>query len=174
MPMSDPISFTATILRFDKQGEKTGWSYISVPAHLAQELLPGNRKAFRVKGRLDDHSIRQVSLLPMGDGDFIMAFNAAMRKGTGKREGAMVAVVLEVDKSELEMPPDFAEWLEEDEDAKRYFYSIPKSHQHYWIKWLGSVKGEAARQNRLERAVAALARGWGFAEMLRAEKAARQ
>lgn len=171
--MPPTIRFQATLLKFDKQGEKTGWTYIHIPAHLAQELKPGNKKAFRVKGKLDGFTIQQVSLLPMGEGDFIMAFNAAMRKGTGKREGAMLDVQLQEDKSEIALPADFAECLEADTDAKAYFDSLPKSHQNYWIKWILSVKTPEARDARLIRATAALAKGWGFAEMLRAEKALR-
>jgi hypothetical protein len=171
--MPATIRFTATILKFDKQGEKTGWSYIHIPAHLAQELKPDFKKSFRVKGKLDGHAIKQVSLLPMGEGDFIMPFNATMRKGTGKREGAMLDVQLQEDKTEIALPADFAECLEIDAEAKAYFNSIPKSHQNYWIKWLDAVKTPEARDSRLMRATAALAKGWGFAEMLRAEKALR-
>jgi hypothetical protein len=171
--MANKIRFTATILKFGQQGEKTGWNYISVPAHLAQELKPGNKKSFRVKGKLDNYAIRQVSLLPMGEGDFIMAFNAAMRKGTGKREGAMIEVQLQEDQTDIEMPADFAECLQADEEARAFFNKLPKSHQHYWIKWIVSVKTPAARESRLMRAVTALAKGFGFAEMLRAEKAMR-
>jgi hypothetical protein len=167
------IRFTATILKFDKQGEKTGWSYLPVPADLAQQLKPGNKKSFRVKGTLDAYPFKSASLLPMGGGDFILPFNAAMRKGTGKREGAMLKVVMEADSPDLVMPEDFAAWLEEDEAAKAYFYALPKAHRHYWIKWIEAVKSPAGRQGRLARAVAALSRGWGFAEMLRAEKASR-
>ena len=51
------ISWTATIKKFDKQGEKTGWTYIEVPAELANKLQPGNKKGFRVKGRLDNYHL---------------------------------------------------------------------------------------------------------------------
>ena len=168
------IRFTATILKFDKQGEKTGWSYLHIPADLAEQLKPGNRKSFRVKGKLDSFPFKGASLLPMGGGDFILPFNAAMRKGTGKREGAMLTVTMELDNADLEMPKDFAAWLEEDEAAKAKFFALPKSHRHYWIKWLESVRSEEGRKNRLARAVVALSQGFGFAEMLRAEKAARR
>ena len=83
------VQFTTTIHRFEKQGEKTGWTYVEIPADLAGQLVPGNKKAFRVKGKLDNFSIKGVSLLPMGGGSFIMPLNAAMRKGIGKKAGAM-------------------------------------------------------------------------------------
>src|SRR5690606_33952339 len=105
------VRFTATIHKFEKQGEKTGWSYIEIPADLAQQLLPGNKKAFRVKGRLDQFKISGVSTIPMGGGNFIIAINAAMRKGTGKKHGAMLQVQLEIDKTPYELNPDFLECL---------------------------------------------------------------
>ena len=75
------ISFTATIQRFDKKGEKTGWSFIEISAAYAKKLKPDTKASFRVKGRLDQVTIKQIALIPMGDGKFIIPFNATMRKG---------------------------------------------------------------------------------------------
>ena len=77
------IKFAATILKFDKQGEKSGWTYIIIPSEMAQQLYPQNKKSFRVKGKLDAYAIEGVALIPMGEGDFIMALNAGMRKSIG-------------------------------------------------------------------------------------------
>src|SRR5262245_29926814 len=95
------VQLTTMMKRFSSQGEKTGWTYIEIPADLAQKLKPGNRKEFKVKGKIDKHVIDRVSLLPMGGGAFIMPVNAAMRKAIGKRHGAMVKVQLSEDKSEF-------------------------------------------------------------------------
>lgn len=80
------VEFIATIKKFDKQGEKTGWTYIEIPADFALQLNPENKKSFRVKGFLDDYSISGISLLPFGNGDFIMALNASIRKGLAKEK----------------------------------------------------------------------------------------
>ena len=37
------IKFTATILKFNEQGEKTGWTYIEIPADIAQQIKPNNK-----------------------------------------------------------------------------------------------------------------------------------
>jgi len=29
------VSFKALLLKFDKKGEKTGWTYFEIPAHIA-------------------------------------------------------------------------------------------------------------------------------------------
>ena len=34
------IQFTTTIHKFGVKGEKTGWTYIEIPADLAQQLKP--------------------------------------------------------------------------------------------------------------------------------------
>ena len=38
------VHFITTILKFDKQGEKTGWTYIEIPADIAEQLKPNNKK----------------------------------------------------------------------------------------------------------------------------------
>ncbi|HEY0432653.1 MAG TPA: DUF1905 domain-containing protein, partial [Chitinophagaceae bacterium] len=70
--MSAIIKYTTALKRFDRQGEKTGWTYIEVPAGLAARLKPGNKKEFKIKGKIDRHVLKRVSLLPMGGGMFIM------------------------------------------------------------------------------------------------------
>lgn len=86
------ISYTTTILQFNQQGEKTGWTYILVPAAMAEQLIAGNKKSFRVKGKLDEHPLKGVALIPMGGGDFILALNADLRKAISKRKGATIKV----------------------------------------------------------------------------------
>jgi len=100
------VVFNTTILKFKEQGEKTGWTYIVIPADVARKIKPGTKKSFRVKGKLDDYPIRQVALLPMGGGEFILPLNAGMRKGIGKRHGAMLRVALEEDNKPLTLDPD--------------------------------------------------------------------
>ena len=111
------IKFTTTILKFDEQGEKTGWTYILVPSALAQKLKPGNKKSFRVKGKLDNYSFKQVALLPMGEGDFIFAINATIRKKIKKFKGDVVNVVMEEDTAPVKFNKDLLDCLKEDKKA---------------------------------------------------------
>lgn len=164
------IQFTTTILKFGKQGEKTGWTYIEIPAGLAQQLKQGNKKEFKVKGKLNKHRISRVSLLPMGGGVFIMPLNAEMRKAIGKRQGAMLDVQLQEDKSEFVFNPDFMHCLNDDPSAKKFFEGLTGSHQRYFSKWIDSAKTEPTRIKRISMAVNALARNMGYGEMLRAAK----
>ena len=165
------IAFTATILQFEEQGDKTGWTYIEIPQEIADQLKPGNRQSFRVKGRLDSFAIEGVALLPMKGGGFIMPFNASMRQGTRKKKGAMVKAQLSVDNKPLSAPPAFLECLEDEPEAKKFFAAMRTSHRNYYIKWLGGVKTEAAVAKRIAQVINALSKGQDFVGMMRSLKA---
>jgi hypothetical protein len=164
------VQFTATIKRFGAQGEKTGWTYFEVPPDLVQQLKPGNRKEFKVKGKLDAHPIKRVSLLPMGGGLFIFVLNAALRKAIAKKHGAMVKVQLTEDKSEFVFNKDFIDCLNDEPTAKEFFQSLTGSHQRYFSKWIDDAKTELTKVKRITMAVNALAKKWGYPEMLRASQ----
>jgi hypothetical protein len=165
------VRFTATIHQFAQQGEKTGWSYIEIPIDIAQKLKPGNKKEFKVKGKLDSYIINRVSLIPMGGGKFIMAVNAQMRKAIGKRKGAMLKVQLEEDKSAFVFNHDFMDCLKDEPVAMNFFKTLPGSHQRYFSKWIDAAKMEPTKTKRIAQAVTALSKEHGYADMLRALKA---
>lgn len=164
------IQFTTTIHRFESKGEKTGWTYIEIPVDLAQQLKPGNKKSFRVKGMLDDFKIEGVALIPMGGGVFIMPLNADFRKGIKKRKGAMLKVKLSVDEKGFVFNKDFIDCLADEPSAKIFFESLTGSHQKYFSKWIDSAKTESTKVKRITMAVNALAKKMGYPEMIRASK----
>ena len=165
------VKFTATILQFGKQGEKTGWSYIEIPNSISGKLKPGYKKSFRVKGNLDQYSIEGIALLPMGGGGFIMALNAEMRKAIKKQKGAKVKVQLEVDDEfEFKLAPEFMECLEEEPAALSFFNSLTKGHQSYYIKWVLSAKTEQTKAKRMAEMITGLIKKQDFGTMLRSLK----
>ena len=161
------IEFTATIKRFKENAEKTGWTYIEVPAALATQLVPGNKKGFRVKGFLDAYAIEGISLLPMGGGNFILTLNATVRKKIRKGPGATLTVKLSVDKKPILPPKELMECLADEPAAMARFQGLPKAHQNYFTKWIGDAKTEPTKAKRIAASVNALAKGLGFVEAIR-------
>ena len=159
--------YNTVIRKFEKQGEKTGWTYIDIPADIAAQIKPGNKKSFRVKGKLDSFKIAGVALLPMGGGAFIMPLNGAMRKGIGKRQGAMLAIQLEEDKAPFQFNKDFLDCLADDPKAQEFFNTLAASHQRYFSKWIDEAKTEATQTKRMAQAVTALSQKKGYSEMIR-------
>ena len=162
------VQFNAVILRFDKQGEKTGWTYISIPKDIAESIKPGTKKSFRVKGKLDEHSISKTALLPMGDGDFILPLNATIRKAIHKKKGAMLNARLQEDKQPPLICKELLECLADSPLALKRFDALPHSHKLYYSKWIESAKTMQTKSKRIAMAVIAMERNMSYADMLRA------
>ena len=164
------ICFTAKLEKFGANGDKTGWTYFIISETISNKLKPGVRNGFRVKGTLDDFEIKQVSLLPVKAGKYMMPFNAAMRKATGKKAGDKISVEIEADDSEKKLSEDFLLCLADDPDAQQYFDSLPKSHQHYYSKWIEDAKTEPTKTKRIAIVVNGLARHMDYGAMLREQR----
>jgi len=161
------VKFTTVILKFNKKGEKTGWTYIDIPSDIAAKLKPCNKKSFRVKGKLDNYSFQKTAIMPMGNGDFILPLNSSIRKAIGKRNGAMLKAQIEEDKSEFILNPDFMACLKDDSSAFVFFRKQPGSHQRYFSKWIDTAKTDTTKAKRIAMAINALSKGKNFGQMLR-------
>jgi hypothetical protein len=162
--------FTAIIKKFDRQGEKTGWTYIEVPAALAKTMNSTDKKGFRVKGKIDNYDFSMIALLPMGGGDFIMALNATMRKAIKKQKGAAVQVQIMIDTNEIKPPGELLECLNDEPEAMQHFNSLTKGHQNYFTNWIKSAKTDPTKAKRIAATLNALNKKWDFGQMLRAMK----
>lgn len=161
------LQFTATIKRFKAQAEKTGWTYIEIPSDLAEQLVPGNKKGFRVKGFLDNCQIEGSSLLPMGGGNFILTLNASIRKKIRKNIGATLHVRIGLDTKPIVPPNELIECLADEPKALERYKELTKSHQNYFKQWIKQAKAEPTKAKRIAASVNALAAGVGFVEAVR-------
>ena len=162
------IHFKSEIERFEKMGDKTGWSYIFIPNAIADKIKPGCKVSFRVKGKIDNVEISGMATTPMGAGDFIIALKSELRKKLKKEAGANVEISLEDDKDfKIEMPEDLEICLSEEEHLIRNFLKQPKSHQNYYINWINQAKTEPTRTKRIVMTVKAMDKGQDFGAMIR-------
>lgn len=160
-------TFKTTLQKFGEKGEKTGWTYIEIPIDVTEAINSGQRTSFRVKGRLDTLVLSQVALLPMGDGGFIMAVNADMRRHIRKEAGASVQVELEVDDSPMPFSADLLACLDDTPDASTHFQTLSPGHQRYFSNWIDDAKTAETKEKRLTQAIRGLSMGMGFGEMIR-------
>lgn len=167
------VKFSAIIMKFGQQGEKTGWTYILIPAATAKKINPGVKVIYRVKGKLDELSIVKTALMPMGEGDFILPLNASMRKKIAKGKGAVVKAELEVDNAPILPSTELLDCLADEPEAMIYYNSLPQSHRNYFTKWIDSAKTDQTKTKRIALVIKSLLLKMNFGEMLRAEKAER-
>lgn len=164
------VKFTARLDKFGKNGEKSGWTFIQIPAKLAGKLKPGCKVSFRVKGSFDDYTFEKVAMLPMGEGDFIIPLKAPVRKQLGKHEGHTVKVVLELDDRAPTLSPDLMRCLKDDPQCLAVFKALPKSHQNYYSNWIESAKTIQTKTKRILMAMESFAKKQNFGEMIRESK----
>ena len=163
----DMVRFKAKLEKFGEKAEKTGWTYINVPAKIAQEIKPGNRKSFRVKGKIDAYSIKALAMVPMGDGDFIIAVNAGLRKAIGKIPGAETELQLAEDKAPLKISTDLAECFLDEPGAWKYFNELPPSHRNWYSNWVKCAKTEITKSKRIATVINACMQKLSFRDMMK-------
>lgn len=161
------ITHTASIERFGEKGEKTGWTYVWIPFDVADQLNKGVKKSYRIKGKIDAIAIRQLSILPMGEGHFILPLKAELLKKIKKPLGETVVLTMEVDHSEKTLDEDLMLCLAEVPEAMKKFKAMPRSHQFYYSNHVSSAKTEVTKAKRIANIIESMLRNLTFAEMLK-------
>jgi len=117
---------------------------------------------------LDGFAVAGMALMPMGEGNFIMALKAEVRKGIHKNAGAILHVKIEEDVDyKVDIPEELQECFDFEPEAVDFFYSLPKSHREYFIKWINEAKTAETRNKRIVNTVNAMLRKWTYNVMLR-------
>lgn len=108
--------------------------------------------------------------MPMGNGSFILPINAGMRKGTGKRKGAMLKVQLQAETKQLPLSAELMECLADEPKALKFFNTLTPGHQRYFSNWIDSAKTDPTKSKRIAQSITALEKGFGYGEMIRSLK----
>lgn len=161
------ISFDLKLEILDLSGEKNGWIAGIISMELSERINPSVKTRYRIKGTIDDLAISQKAILPIGEGDFILPFNADMRKALRKGEGDMVHFKVEVDNSEFQYSADLLACLEMDDRAHTFYETISPSHKKYFSKWIESAKTIETKTKRINQAIFGLANQMKYDETIR-------
>ncbi|HEY9559178.1 MAG TPA: YdeI/OmpD-associated family protein [Anseongella sp.] len=169
------VQFSAEIERFEKNGEKTGWFYIVVPEATARKIKADNRQFFRVRGTINGREFAGLGLIPTGDGGFILAVNAGIRKTLEAGLGDMLQLSVEEDTDfEITTPADLEICLADDPRLLENFMKFNKANRNYFINWINGAKTEPTRTRRIAMTVEAMELELDFGAMIRRDKARRQ
>lgn len=164
------FSFKSIIQKFANKGEKTGWTYVDIPQDIILKLKLKNKKEFRIKGAMDDVVFERLAVYPIGEGNFIIAINAELRKKLGKKEGAVLSVKFELDKSEALQSQELLDCLKDDKTALKQFNSLLLSHQNYFHRYIYTAKGADTKAGRIVNTINAMHKKMNFSEMIRSLK----
>lgn len=146
------MRFRATILTTGKTA-----AGIAIPDEVVEGLGSGRRAPVRVT--VNGHTYR--SSLATVNGQTMVGISAENREKAGVEGGQTVDVDIEVDtqKREVTLAPDFAEALDREPEARRFFDSLTYSVQGWHTQSVEGAKTPETRQRRIEKSVAMLRDG---------------
>ncbi len=140
--------------KLQKYPGKGGWVYTVI-----EEIAPDKKAKFgwvQVSGSIDGFELKRYKLMPMGNGKLFLPVRAEIRKVIGKKEGDTVHVILYADNSTIEIPQDFLFCLEDEPEAKHFFFKLTESEQHFYIKWIYEAKQEITKTKRITESITRL------------------
>lgn len=141
-----------------KQSGKTATG-IEVPAEVVAGLGSGKRPAVRVTIR--GHTYRST-VAARGD-RYLVGVSAENRERARVAAGDEVDVDIELDTEprEVTVPRDFAEALERDADAKRFFAGLSYSQRLWFVNGIEEARRPETRERRIDAAISRLREGRG-------------
>lgn len=134
--------------KLEKFSCKGGWTYAAIP-----EVLKNPHTPFgwvRVKGSIDNYSINQAKLQPMGNGQLFFPVNAKIRKLIGKEVGDSVHITLYEDKISEQIREELRICLDnEPKEIADKFDVLSEFLQNNYLGWLQDAKTEDEKANRI-------------------------
>jgi hypothetical protein len=130
---------------------------VRVPAEVVEGLGAGKRPAVRIT--INGYTYR-TTVAVMG-GEFLFGVSAEHRLGARVAAGDEVDVDIELDTEPrvVTVPPDFAEALARDADARRYFDSLSYTRKQEHVLPIEQARTAETRQRRIARSISALREG---------------
>jgi hypothetical protein len=130
---------------------------IEVPEEVVAGLGSSRRPAVRVTIR--DHTYRST-IARMG-GRYMLPVSAEHRSSAGVAAGDEVDVEIKLDTEprEVTVPPDLADALSRDLDAKHFFDGLSYSQKQWHVLAVEAAKTTQTRQRRIAKALSTLREG---------------
>jgi bacteriocin resistance YdeI/OmpD-like protein/uncharacterized protein DUF1905 len=97
-------------------------------------------------------------------GEFLLGFNRAVREVAGVQIGEKIEVAIELDSEprEVEVPPALAEALVADSAAAAAYDKLSYTHRREYARWVAEAKREETRTRRVTAAIRMLREGKRF------------
>ena len=144
------------LLKFDFKG---GWTYAEIPEIKMPKTAFGMLK---VRGKIDDYELSNVSLMPLGNGHIFLAVKTEIRKKIKKQAGDTVHITLYEDKAEMIVPEELLLCMEYEDGALEKFEKYTDGQKKACIDWINSVKTEQTKVDRIAKTIIMVQKGEKF------------
>jgi bacteriocin resistance YdeI/OmpD-like protein/uncharacterized protein DUF1905 len=146
------MRFRTTLLQSGKTA--TGFE---VPPEVVESLGKGKKPPVRVT--INGYTYR--STVAVMGGVYMVGVNADNREAAGVKGGDALDIDIELDteKREVQVPPDLAEALGKDRDARKFFDSLSYSNKSRHVLSIEGAKTAETRQRRIDKALSLFREG---------------
>ncbi|HET7269866.1 MAG TPA: YdeI/OmpD-associated family protein [Rubrobacter sp.] len=127
---------------------------IPVPDEVVEGLGKGKRPP--VRATINGHTYR--STVASVGGQFMLPISTENRESAGVAAGDEVEVDIELDTEprEVTVPPDLAEELDSEAEARRFFDGLSYSKKQRFVLPIEQAKTDETRQRRIAKAIGIL------------------
>ena len=134
-----------------KKIEGKDGAYIEIPFDVEEVY---GAKRVKVKATFDGVEYRG-SIVKMGLPCYIIGITKEIRKKIEKEPGDIIEVTIEKDEEDrvVEIPTDFKERIELDNNIKEFWNTLSFSMQKKYVTWITSAKKEDTRNKRIDTAI---------------------
>ena len=134
-----------------KKIEGKDGAYIEIPFDVEEVY---GAKRVKVKATFDGVEYRG-SIVKMGLPCYIIGITKEIRKKIEKEPGDIIEVTIEKDEEDrvVEIPTDFKERIELDNNIKEFWNTLSFSIQKKYVTWITSAKKEDTRNKRIDTAI---------------------
>ena len=134
-----------------KKIEGKDGAYIEIPFDVEEVY---GAKRVKVKATFDGVEYRG-SIVKMGLPCYIIGITKEIRKKIEKEPGDIIEVTIEKDEEDrvVEIPTDFKERIELDNNIKEFWNTLSFSMQKKYVTWITSSKKEETRNKRIDTAI---------------------
>ncbi len=143
-------------VKVQKYPGKGGWTYVVL------EYTPSEKENslwVKVKGTVNGAKIEQYKIASMKNGLYMLPLKADLRKKYNIKEGDTVEVFLFLDNSELLVPEEILECLEDFPKALNFFNKMTESNKKYYIDCVAEAKNMDTKVNRINKMIDRLLEG---------------
>lgn len=116
----------------------------------------------KVKGKIDDYEFSNTHLMPLGNGNLVLAVKAAIKKKIRKEAPDTVHVIIYEDKTPLVISEELLLCMGYEDGALEKFEAYTDGQKKAFVDWINSAKTEQTRIDRIAKTIVMVQMGEKF------------
>ena len=116
----------------------------------------------KVHGKIDDYEFSNVHLMPLGNGNLVLAVKSEIKKKIKKEAPDTVHVTIYEDKTPLIIPEELLLCMEDEKSILDRFENYSEGQKKAFVNWINSAKTEQTRIDRIAKTIAMVQNGEKF------------